>query len=468
MATPASQPPLSGAPKRKPPGRFRRPSRAPRIRSLGLPPRPARPGRRFAIGAAALVLVAAGGAAGWAINDATESETVPSAPAPPVFRSPDAPPAEVAEELGFPEFATRNTTRIAGPDATAIAAATALAVRPSTGGVEGPAAVAVVDLADWATALAATSLAADPIGIPLLLSSHDQVPGFTADAISELGPRGSAATHQAQIYRIGDVAVPSGYKVVDVNGEGSAELAASIDKLRGRLSVRHPEHIVIVGSSHPEYGLPAGGWSALSGDAILLSDQKKLPKPTADALARHPDVPVYVLASPNDVSDDVLKEIGKGREITERITGPGPVSSAISFARYSDDATDFGWDINFPGHGFVVLNLGRPSDAAAAAGLSGSGAPGPTLLTDSPTEIPQPLQEFLLDNQPGFENDPTKALFNHLWVIGDSGAISVDFQAQADALLNLTRISTGSGEPDFLGPKPGTPEHEHSSAKKSR
>ena len=55
-----------------------------------------------------------------------------------------------AEALGYPAFATNNTTRIGGSDAAANAAAVALAVFPSTTAAQRPAAVALVDEEDWA------------------------------------------------------------------------------------------------------------------------------------------------------------------------------------------------------------------------------------------------------------------------------------------------------------------------------
>jgi hypothetical protein len=48
----------------------------------------------------------------------------------------------------------------------------------------------------------------------------------------------------------------------------------------------------------------------------------------------------------------------------------------------------FGWTMRSPGHGYVLLNVSQPLDAAAAAPLSGSGDFGPALLLDDPTNLP--------------------------------------------------------------------------------
>ena len=106
-----------------------------------------------------------------------------------------------------------------------------------------------------------------------------------------------------------------------------------------------------------------------------------------------------------------------------------------------------------------IANLDRPSDAGAGAALAAGGKPGPMLLTDSATELPRDLRNFLLDTKPGYADDPARAVYNHVWLLGDTSAISLALQAQVDALTQLEKISGGAGVPDF-GPEPGTPEAE--------
>src|SRR5262245_31488478 len=66
-------------------------------------------------------------------------------------------------ELGFPVLATKNTTRVAGADPIANAAATARAVFPSVTPELRPKAVTLVDVHDWRAALAASVLMSSPI-----------------------------------------------------------------------------------------------------------------------------------------------------------------------------------------------------------------------------------------------------------------------------------------------------------------
>ena len=72
--------------------------------------------------------------------------------------------------------------------------------------------------------------------------------------------------------------------------------------------------------------------------------------------------------------------------------------------------------------------------------------------------MPAALRGYLLDVKPGYLNDPTRAVYNHVWLIGDQDAISVGFQAQVDDLAELVQVRSGARS--GLGPPPGAPEHE--------
>ena len=78
---------------------------------------------------------------------------------------------------------------------------------------------------------------------------------------------------------------------------------------------------------------------------------------------------------------------------------------------------NFGWNIVDPGHGLVFANARRPQDAAAAAALSGTGTYGPLLLLTDAGVLPQPLQDYLLDIQPGYTDDPVRVI--QIWFIAD-------------------------------------------------
>ena len=65
-----------------------------------------------------------------------------------------------------------------------------------------------------------------------------------------------------------------------------------------------------------------------------------------------------------------------------------------------------------------------PANAAAAAPLSASGTWGPLLLTKDPDTLPGKVRSYFLDVKPGYTDDPTRAFYNHVWLIGDQEEIN--------------------------------------------
>lgn len=373
----------------------------------------------------------------------------PSAPAPAGAPGPGA--------LGYPALATANTTRIAGADPVARAAEVALAVYPSTGASQRPAAVTVVDAAEWQAAIAASVLMAAPLnppegvpesavrgapaGAPLLISEANGVPAPTARALAALHPRGSAATGGTQVFAIGAAAVPSGFRTRRVAAGGPAAEAAAIADLRDALFVAQPARLVIASDAEPGFAMPAAAWAAHSGDPVLLTGPERLPGPTAAVLRQHPRTPVYVLGPPAAISARVVHQIAAIDGRVRRVAGASPAANAIALARYRDGG--FGWNVNDPGHGFVVARSDQPLDAAAAAPLSAAGAWGPLLLTEDAARLPGVLRGYLLDVKPGYTTDPTRAFYNHVWLIGDEAAIDLGQQAEIDTLAALAKIGGG-------------------------
>ena len=59
--------------------------------------------------------------------------------------------------------------------------------------------------------------------------------------------------------------------------------------------------------------------------------------------------------------------------------------------------------------------------------------------------LPPELRGFLLDIKPGYATDPTRAVYNHVWLIGDATAIGGQVQAEVDDLAELAPIGNASG-----------------------
>lgn len=345
-----------------------------------------------------------------------------------------------AEELGYPSFATSNTTRIGGPDPVANAAATALAVFPATNEKQRPVAVSLVGKEDWAGAIAAAVLMAEPVRAPLLYGEAEGVPDATASALGALKPGGGAASGGAAVFAVGEVQVPGDLSAAKIKVGDPAAEAAGIARLRDRLAGSPPAAIVLASTSEPAFAAPAAAYAARSGDPVLFTEAESLPQATVAALRRDKGVPVYALGPGSAISGKVLKEVGGlGSKVT-RISGANPVAGAIAFARFGEGG--FGWHVSDPGHGFVLARADAPLEAAAAAPLSGSGTWGPLLLTDSADTLPSELRGYFLDVKPGYTTDPTRAFYNHVWIVGDAGQISVEQQAEVNEVAELAKIGS--------------------------
>jgi hypothetical protein len=278
---------------------------------------------------------------------------------------------------------------------------------------------------------------AEPVGAPTLVAEADGLPEPTDAALDALQPRGGADSGGVEAFAIGGAFVPEELQARRLAGRGPAATAAAIARLRDRLQGRPPRHL-LVAPLDSAFAMPAAAWAARSGDPVLFSGRERLPQATAAVLRRHRGRPVYVLGPSSAISSQVVREIGSIAARVRRVSGEDPVANAIALARYDDGS--FGWNVNDPGHGFVVARSDAPLDAAAAAPLSASGTWGPLLLTDSADTLPAALRGYLLDVKPGFTTDPTRAFYNHVWVIGDEEAIDVEQQAEIDELAELARI----------------------------
>src|SRR5216684_1511425 len=138
---------------------------------------------------------------------------------------------KAAQELGFPQFATKNTTRVGGADPTADAAAVAQAVFTPELPSARPRAVALVDSGDWQAGVAASVLMSRPLRAPILLSGSDSLPDATKNALSALDPTGARQVGGAKVIRVGSVPVPSGLRSTQVAGANPFAIAAGVDRL---------------------------------------------------------------------------------------------------------------------------------------------------------------------------------------------------------------------------------------------
>ena len=75
---------------------------------------------------------------------------------------------------------------------------------------------------------------------------------------------------------------------------------------------------------------------------------------------------------------------------------------------------------------------------------------GTVAVTDCADTLPSELRGYFLDVKPGYTTDPTRAFYNHVWIVGDAGQISVEQQAEVNEIAELAKIGMRNergGEP---------------------
>jgi hypothetical protein len=348
--------------------------------------------------------------------------------------------------VGFPALATKNTTRVAGGDAIADAAGVAQAVYPSQSAGERPPAVTLVDKESWQAGIAGSVLMAAPVGAPVLLTDGADIPDATASALETLRPTGFRK-QGVQAFVVGDAGAPPNLKPVQVEQGDAYALAAGIDRLHSSITGRPSPSVMVASGEQAAFSMPAAAYAARSGVPVLFVARDTLPSATRAAIRRHRKPAIYVVGPEAAISAKVFRQL-KRLGAAVRIGGANPVSNSVAFARYSNGS--FGWGVNDPGHGLTFANVDRPLDAAASAALAASGAYSPLLLTDSATELPAVLENFLLDIQPGYRFDPVRGVYNHAWLLGDESAIGLAMQGRIDQLCET--ILSEAENPELLQP----------------
>jgi hypothetical protein len=348
---------------------------------------------------------------------------------------------EAAAQLGFPNVATKNTTRVSGADAASDVAGAVSAVYPATSDSTRPKVVALVDQDDWQAALAASVLSAAPVHAPMRVSDGSALPAVTDDTLKRLDPKGADLTKGAQVVLIGSKPrAPKGLKPANLGGKTTDPyaVAAAVDRFQSAAKGEPSRNVIVTSGERAPYAMPAGAWAARSGDSILLVKQNEIPAPTQKALAAHQKPNIYILGPAEAVSKKVEASLAKFGKV-KRISGPTPVENAIAFARFQGSG-DFGWGANVPGFNVTLASTERPLDIAASAALGGNGIFAPLLLTDEPDPLPRKLDGYFLDVQPGFEGDPRDGVYNHVWILGDTKTIAPGVQGRVDEVTALVPV----------------------------
>jgi hypothetical protein len=337
----------------------------------------------------------------------------------------------------------------------------ALAVYPSAVSGTHPSVVTLAPTNDWEAALAASVLMAGPIRAPILLSGPGAMPGITARTLTALAPVGSGAAGGAQVIRVGSVPKVHGMRSIAIKGTDPFTLTAAINRFANAAAGSASPDVVIASADDPRYAMPAAGLAAESGNPILFVSGSTIPAATRQALTSDQHPHIYVLGPASLVPDTVLTQLHKYGTV-KRVSVAGvstsdPSGNSVAFARYRDPPCvtnqpcahvpgSFGWALESPGHGYVLINASRTLDAAAAAPLSASGSFAVQLLVTDPNTLPSSVLNYFLDfATPGYTAEgPTAAVYNHGWVIGDESEISVGVQAEMDTLLEPAPVKSST------------------------
>jgi putative cell wall binding repeat protein len=258
------------------------------------------------------------------------------------------------------------------------------------------------------------------------------------DTLERLNPKGSDLAKDADIIRIGETPPrPSGFRTALIKGDDAYELAAAIDRFASSAKGEPSADVIVASGEQAEYAMPAAAWAAFSGDSVLFTKRDSVPGATREALREHEKPRIYLLGPESVIAKGVERDLAKLGKV-RRIEGPNPVENAIAFTRYQRG--DFGWAITTAGHSFTLANTDRPLDAAAAAVLTARGVPSPLLLTDRADELPTQLEDYFLNVQPGFYDDPREVAYSRAWILGDEDSVSVEAQVDLEQLVDLIPI----------------------------
>ena len=290
---------------------------------------------------------------------------------------------------------------------------------------------------------------APPLRAPILFADGGALPAASEQALGGCSPTGAKEAGGAQVIRVGDAAEAEGYKTTDVEGADHAALAAgdrpAADRRGGQAVARRSWSPP---TSSPSTRCPPPAGRRSPGDPVLWVTRDAIPAATrggdqgaqaaADLRARAGVGDLGRRAStsstssatrggssgarPGDQRDRVRALLRRRLRLERRRPGPRARVRATRSGRRT------------PPPRRRCRRIGHLRAAAAAH--------------DAANALPEPLQDYLLDIQPGYDEDPVRGVYNHGWIIGDESAIAADVQARIDTLLEIQPVDTAGADVD--------------------
>ena len=255
-----------------------------------------------------------------------------------------------------------------------------------------------------------------------------------------LQPQGGAASGGDAVLAVGNVEVPNGMNAAKLAAGDAASEAAAIARLRDRLAGGKPDAIVLASSSEPAFAAPAAAYAARSGDPVLFTEAEALPpadgRPAAPRRRRAGLRPRPRLGDLRQGPEGSRSARRQGAADQRR--QPGPERDLLRPLRRRQVRLAHLRPRPRLRHG----PLRRAARSRRRGGALGLRHLGPLLVTDSADTLPSELRGYFLDVKPGYTNDPTRAFYNHVWIVGDTGQISVQQQAEVNEVAELAKIGT--------------------------
>ncbi|MCD8502554.1 MAG: YgdI/YgdR family lipoprotein [Bacillaceae bacterium] len=352
---------------------------------------------------------------------------------------------QIARELVH--LSTKNVTRLNSQDPFEVSVITSQTIWPATHEANRPGTIILAPFENWQLSLVSLNLVHHPNDGPVLFTSEGTIPEIILNEIERLNPKGNINGTQVMI--IGDLNENqleqlSAYNIEQLQAENVAAFANTIDEVYSNL-INHVPSGVIIGSSDDDakqYTIPAGSWITHMDESLLYVSKKEIPLETIEALERREgQAQIYVIGPESVISNDVVNQLKQYGEVT-RINGETPTEVSIEFASFKDEKTMFGWGVNKPGHGLVMVSNDIPELAITAAPFAHLGKHAPMVWLEN-GEFTEQMHEYLALLKPTFKHDPTEGPYNHAYLIGNENLVSFQTQGFIDEMLEIVPANGG-------------------------
>ena len=348
---------------------------------------------------------------------------------------------------GLLHLNTKNITRLNSEDPFEVAVLTSQTIWPATHEANQPGTIMLAPLENWQLALASLNLVHHPNDGPLLFTPNGEIPSLIMSEIERLNPKGNV--DGTEIMVIGHLEAAAleqlaHYNVIHINEEDPAALAYEIDDIYSQLINNVPSSVIIgsLEESAKHYTIPAGSWITHMDESILFVTENGVPDETIAALEkRNGNATMYLIGPETVISEQVALQLEQFGNVV-RIDGETPEQVSIEFAKFKDHETGFGWGVNKPGHGLVMVSTEVPELAITAAPFAHLGKHAPMVWLHDGV-FTGTMHEYLELLKPMFEHDPTEGPYNHGYLIGNEALVSFQVQGYIDEMLEIVPASGG-------------------------